>query len=164
MWQPRSRRRSPASRPGSGSSGRWPDPSGRFGVERLVLLAEHVLLHLAHRVARQLGNHDDALRQLEPGELAVECREDGALVDIAALFGDDYRGYALAEIGMRHPDHRALDHARDQVDLGLDLLRVHVEAARDDQVLAAPNDVHVALLVDFAEVAGDEEPIRPLLG
>ena len=61
---------------------------------------------------------------------------------LAALHHDG--GDALAEIGMRHADDGALDDAGDRVDLALDLLRIDVVAAGDDEVLAAADDVDVA--------------------
>ena len=61
---------------------------------------------------------------------------------------------------MRHADDGALDDAGERVDLALDLLRIDVVAAGDDEVLAAPDDVDVAARVDLAEVAGDEEAVR----
>src|SRR5206468_12434690 len=64
-----------------------------------------------------------------------------------------------AEIGMRHADHGGFDHARHGVDLALDFLRVDVEAAGDHQILAAAENVHIALVVDLAEIAGDEKAV-----
>jgi hypothetical protein len=52
---------------------------------------------------------------------------------------------ALSEIGVRHADHGGFDHARHGVDLALDFLRVDVEAAGDHEILAAAEDVHIAL-------------------
>src|SRR4029079_18960058 len=60
---------------------------------------------------------------------------------------------------MRHADHGGFDHTRHGVDLALDFLRVDVEAARDHEILAAAEDVPVALGIDLAEVAGDEEAV-----
>src|SRR5690606_1633093 len=71
---------------------------------------------------------------------------------------------ALAEVGVRQTDHRALDDAGQRVDLGLHLLRIDVEAAGDDQVLAAADDVDVAVGVDHAQVAGDEVAVGAELG
>ena len=61
--------------------------------------------------------------------------------------------------GCGSADHRALDDAGERVDLALDLLRIDVEAAGDDEVLGAPDDVDVAARVDLAEIAGDEEAV-----
>ena len=55
---------------------------------------------------------------------------DRGLVDrrVAGL-RDDHGGHALAEIGVRDADHRALDDAGQGVDLALDFLGIDVEAA-----------------------------------
>src|SRR3954463_13388377 len=60
---------------------------------------------------------------------------------------------------MWHADHGGFDHARHGVDLALDFLRIDVETAGDDEILAAAEDVDVALVVDLAEVAGDEKTV-----
>ena len=52
----------------------------------------------------------------------------------------------------------------DRVDLVLDFLRVDVEAAGDDEVLAPADDVDIAVVVDLAEVAGDEVAVVAELG
>src|SRR5690606_36382375 len=41
----------------------------------------------------------------------------------------------------------------------LDLLRIDVEAAGDDEVLGAADDMNVAALIDRRDVAGDEEAV-----
>ena len=60
---------------------------------------------------------------------------------------------------MRHADHRALGDAGHLVDAALDLGRVDVVAAADDQVLAAADDRDVAAVVDLADVAGLEPAV-----
>src|SRR3546814_20238657 len=55
-------------------------------------------------------------------------------------------------------------HARDLVDAELDLLRIDVEAAGDDEVLGPPDDMDVAALVDRRHVSGDEEAVLAELG
>src|SRR5690606_545050 len=72
---------------------------------------------------------------------------------------DDDRRDAFAQVRMRNADDRAFHHARDLVDLGLHLLRVDVVAARDDEILAAPDDMDIAAPVYLAEVTGDEEAV-----
>src|SRR3546814_13581766 len=61
-------------------------------------------------------------------------------------------------------DLRRLLHARDRVDAELDLLRIDVEAAGDDEVLGPPDDMDVAALVDRRHVSGDEEAVLAVLG
>ena len=67
---------------------------------------------------------------------------------------DDDRDHRLAEVGVRHADDRALGDAGQVVEDALDLGRVDVVAAADDQVLAAADDGDVAAVVDLADVAG----------
>src|SRR5690606_4301442 len=73
-------------------------------------------------------------------------------------------GDAFAEVRMRHADHRAFDHARQCIDDLLDLDRVHIVAAGDDEVLVAPDDVHIAIGIDAPQVAGDEETVTEIAG
>jgi hypothetical protein len=68
-------------------------------------------------------------------------------VERGAGLGNHHRHAHFAEVGVRHPDHRALGHAGHVVDVALDLGRVDVVAAADDQVLAAADDGDVAALV-----------------
>src|SRR5690242_14808738 len=65
---------------------------------------------------------------------------------------------------MRNTDDRAFHHALDRVDLVLHFLRIDVVAARDHEILAAADDVHIAARIDPAEIARDEEPVRSELG
>src|ERR1700688_3363240 len=60
---------------------------------------------------------------------------------------------------MRDTENSAFEHALDRVDLSLDLLRIHIEAARNHQILGPPDDVDVATVVNMRQVAGDEIPI-----
>src|SRR5206468_12558622 len=64
----------------------------------------------------------------------------------------------------RDADNSAFRYARDCVDLGLDLLRVDVESAGDDKVLAAADDVQIASWIQLAEITGDEEAIGTEFG
>ena len=64
---------------------------------------------------------------------------------------------------MRHADHRAFQHAGQIVDQALDLFRIDVEAAGDDQVLFTTDDGDIAVGVDHRHVAGDEPAVRAQL-
>ena len=64
---------------------------------------------------------------------------------------------------MGQTDHGAFDDAGHGVDLVLDFLRVDIEPPGDDEILAATHDMHIAALVDLAEIAGDEEAVGPEL-
>src|SRR6266851_4094972 len=131
----------------------------RFGVDRRISIAQDILLHLAHGVARQLLDHDYPFRHLEFGEPAVERLQHRGLIDLGVLVAHQDSGDALAEIRVRHADHGGFDHARHGVDLALDFLRVDVEAAGDHEILAAAENMHIAFAVDLAEIAGDEETV-----
>src|SRR6187397_3049829 len=64
-----------------------------------VRIPQNVLLHLAHGVARQFIDHEDALRHLEFGEPAVERLQHTGFGDVGTLGADQHRGDAFAEIG-----------------------------------------------------------------
>src|SRR5690349_8957165 len=65
---------------------------------------------------------------------------------------------------MRDADHCGFHDAGYCIDLALNFLRIDVEAAGNYEVLAAPDDVDIAALVDLAQVAGDEEAVRAEFG
>src|SRR5579871_6964978 len=142
----------------AGSGGNIPLCCTAGGGSR-ISLAQHFLLHLAHGVSRQFVDKKHALGLLELGEPVGERGEDLRLREIGRLFAHDDGGDALAEVGMRQADHGRFDHAFDRIDLGLDLLRIDVIAAGNHEILGAAGDVHIAALVDHADVAGDEEAI-----
>ena len=154
-----------APRPLSCAAQRRPSERGQRAVfqEGDVLFAEEVLLHLAHGVAGEVGGEQHPLGLLELGQTVGEGVDDRRFVEFRARHRDDHGDHALSEVAMGHADDRRLDDAVDVVDLGLDLLGIHVEPARDDEVLAATDDLEVPVVVDLAEVAGDEEPIGPEL-
>src|SRR5690606_24005624 len=69
--------------------------------------------------------------------------------------GDD----ALPEIAVRHPNHRGFEYSFQIVYFCLNFLWIDIVAARDDEVLAPANNLHIALLVDRPEVTRDEEAV-----
>ena len=56
-------------------------------------------------------------------------------------------------------DHCAFKNAVERINRGFDLLWVDVEAACDDQILAASDDLDIAVVVDAPQIAGDEKPV-----
>ena len=54
---------------------------------------------------------------------------------------------------MRNTNQSAFCHARHLIDVTLNLCGVNVVAAADDQVFAAPDDDHVAPLIDLTDIA-----------
>ena len=65
---------------------------------------------------------------------------------------------------MRHADHCAFNHALHRINLGFHLFRIDIEAARNDQILAASDNVDIALCIDLAEIARDEKPVGAEFG
>ena len=121
-------------------------------------------MDLAHGVARQVLHEHDALGQFEFGQAIIERRQNLFLRELGTGLPDHDGGDALAEIRVRAADHRGFDDAGQGVDFGFDLLRIDVEAAGDDEILGAPDNVNIALRVDLADIAGDEKPVRAKLG
>ena len=101
---------------------------------------------------------DRELLDLFRGETESVC----AHLDATAV--DHHRHHGLAKISMRDTDDSALQDARLRVQDDLDLFRVDVVAARDDQVLVPPDDLDITLIVDQPEIAGNEETILAELG
>src|SRR5579872_7486103 len=108
----------------------------------------------------------------DPHVPRVLVRRDLALDVVAQLLGGDggarlegHRGGdLLAERLVRHADHGGLGDRGMLVEHLLDLARVDVVAAADDQVLLAVHDVEVAVLVDPGQVAGVEPAVADRLG
>ena len=71
---------------------------------------------------------------------------------------DDDRRHLLAPGLARATDHRRFAHLGMALERLLDLARVDVVAAGDDQVLAAADQRQVAVIVVLAEVAGANQP------
>ena len=86
-----------------------------------------------------------ALRQLELGQPAFERCQYAALVERRARLRDDDGRTPSPKSLCGTPITALSMHARDGVDLGLDLLRIDVVAAGDDEILAAADDVDVAV-------------------
>ena len=104
------------------------------------------------------------LGQLKLGQPAVQRLQHRRLVQPAILAGHHHGGDAFAKIGVADADHGRLDHAGQRIDLGFHFLRVDVVAARDHQILAAANDMHITKRIDLAEIAGDEETVGAEFG
>ena len=116
---------------------------------------EQVLLHLAHRVARQRVDHADLARALVHRQRRRHVVDRARrCVDLVAHHeGDD----ALAEVVVGHPHHRHLAHRRVVEQRRLHLAGADLEAARlDDVHRLAADDAMEAVGVDHRGVAGAE--------
>ena len=124
----------------SAGSARW-RPAAQPTNSALVLLAQQVLLHLAHRVARQFGDDEHALGHLEVGDAAPSApRSSPRRRAPRRACATTTATTASPKSGCGTPITADLGHAGHLVDAALDLGRIDVVAAADDQVLAAPDD------------------------
>ena len=96
---------------------------------------------------------------LNPGK-ALACQRPQRLrVGGGARIGHDDGDDHLAEIRVGPSDDRRLEHAVEAVEDLLDLLRDHVQASGDDEVLGASDDLEIAIGINVPEVAGDEPAV-----
>ena len=112
------------------------------------LLPQHVFLDLAHGIAWQVVDEIHALGDLEIGEGAFKRLDDAGfgqrragLVFLAHHGGRD----GLTEVGVGQPDHGRFDHSGHGIDDFLDLLRIDVEPAGDDEILRTADDQDVVV-------------------
>src|SRR5215210_2852925 len=124
---------------------------GRLGG-RLDLALED----LPRRSLGQLVHEPDRARVLVGRDLLLDVRPQLVHVDVLAVLEGDGGRDLLAELVVWHADHRHLGHRGVLVEHLLDLARVDVVAAADDQVLLAVDDEEVAVLVHAGHVAGVE--------
>src|SRR6185436_17541595 len=127
-----------------------------IGESFTIALAEHGLLYLAHRVARQVIDEVHRFRDLVVGQRILHCADDGGGIETGVFLRHYDRCDRFAEIGIRDTDHRRLGHAGNSVENQLDLPGIDVVAAADDQVLGAADDGEIALAVECADIAGAE--------
>ena len=77
-----------------------------------VGLAQQILLHLAHDVARQFGGDDHPFGDLEGRDSGFQRGDDAAGIERLPRLGNDDGDDALAEVRMGHADHGAFGHPR----------------------------------------------------
>src|SRR6185437_6527703 len=119
---------------------------------------------LPGRALGQLVDQPDLPRVLVGGDLVAGERAQ-FLRGRAGVGLERYgRADLLAEVVVRDPDHGHLGHRRVLVQDFLDLARVDVVAAPDDQVLFAVDDVEVAVFVDPGQVPAAEPAVGDRLG
>src|SRR6516225_9472392 len=114
------------------------------------------MLDLAHGVARQRLANEDAARQLETCEIGPKMRLDALRHDDGASTRHDERDRRFLPARIGDADHGAFTDLRTFEDHPLDLRRVDVLAARDDEVLLAVAHEEIAVGIDAADIAGEE--------
>ena len=60
---------------------------------------------------------------------------------------------------MRHTNHGALDYARLFIKNKLDFFWINIIAAGNNQILVAPDNLQIALIIDKTQITGDEKSI-----
>src|SRR3954470_886224 len=116
-------------------------------------LGQRVAPDLPHPVDRQLLERDHALRALVRGQPLAGVRDQHVAVEVAGRH--DERDDLLAPALRRHAGDRDLRDGRVVLERRLDLARVDVQAAADDELLPAAGDLEApVLVVEPAEVAG----------
>src|SRR4029453_15910993 len=135
---------------------RSPRDAGHGGPSRKLDLA---LEDLPGRALRQLVDEPHLARVLVGGDVLLDVRLQLRGRDRRSVLERHGGADLLAELGMGDPDDRALAHRRVLVEHLLELPRVDVVAAANDQLLLAVDDEEVAVLVDAPDVAGPKPAI-----
>src|SRR5918994_6958886 len=117
------------------------------------VVAQQVLHHLPGRVARQLVDEGDLPRALVVREVLGAERLELVALDVGVGLAHDKGGDVLTEHVVRYADDRGLAHRRVFEDHALDVSRVHVVPAADDEVLLASDEVEEPVVVEVAEVS-----------
>lgn len=110
--------------------------------------------------SRQVGDPEDAARPLvigdtpeQPGSYAF-----GRQRPVSHHNGAD----DLSPAPVRHPHHSALPDVGMVVKYGLDVGRIDVDSAADDEIVGAVDQVNVSVLVDVADVTNRRPVIAPV--
>ena len=114
---------------------------------------------LAGRSLGQLVDDPDGAGVLVGGQALLGERLQLLLVDVVAVLERDRGADLLAQVVVLDADHGDLGDGLVLVERLLDLARVDVVAAADDQVLLAVDDEEVAVLVLLGHVAGEEPAV-----
>ncbi len=131
--------------------------SGLRGLLRGLLVAQFVAREFADRRARQFVDEIERRRNFVLAELAgEECLELVQRERIGAGAQLDKGLRRLAAVIVGNADHDHFLHRGMVIDRLLDHLRIDVEAAGDDHVLLAVDQIEIAVTVHVADIAGQE--------
>src|SRR5215472_2531430 len=130
----------------------------RSGCVPLQLVSDLPLEDLARGVARQRRYEANFPGQLEAGQLAAS--EVQQLRGCRRLLAGHYdSNHLFAPLLIWHTHDRYVRYGRVLVENLLDLARVDVDAAGDDQVAHPVHDVDVVVLVQHGDIAGADEAV-----
>src|SRR5229473_6536948 len=128
-----------------------------MSLQRARMFTQHPAVHFARAGERKLVQTMDPLRPLVSSQPPLIEKASELLVREVA---DDERDWYFTELGVWAPDHADIDHGWMCAQHRLDLVRVDVRSASDDDVLDPADDVQISSVVDEAEVAH----MRPAVG
>ena len=134
--------------------------SNGSGLEHTrISLAQLVLLHLTHRVTGQCIDHVNHPGPFEPGKIFAHGFVDCVEVKRDSAFADQHCHHAFTKVGMRRADDRGFADSGQRVEEQFNFLGIDIVPARDNQILAAPNDLNLAIPVDEGQITRDKEPV-----
>src|SRR6478752_2943784 len=116
--------------------------------------------HLARRPLRETVDEPDPPRVFVGGHALLDEIAEFVGLGVRTRLERDRRADLLAERLVRYAYHRRLRYGGVLVEDFLDLARVHVEPAADDQLLHPVHDEEIAVLVDPADIATAEPAVR----
>src|SRR5438105_1269120 len=122
-----------------------------------MYLTQNGFLYFSHGVARKFIHNEDALWKLVPREPFCELPNCHSFIELCIRLENHNRRDGFPEVRMRQADHRRFAHALQRIDLCLDLFRIDIQSAGDDDILCAANDVEITLIINSTEIGGDEE-------
>src|SRR5216683_1214843 len=128
-----------------------------MSLQRARMFTQHLAIHFARAGERKLVQAMDPLRPLVSSQPPLVEKASELFVREVA---DDERDWYFTELGVWAPDHADIDHGWMCAQHRLDLVRVDVRSASDDDVLDPADDVQISSVVDEAQVAH----VRPAVG
>src|SRR5260370_21559708 len=128
-----------------------------MSLQRARMFTQHPAVHFARAGQRKLVQTMDPLRPLVSSQPALLEKSIELLLRQVA---DDERDRYFSELGVWAPDHAHIDHSWMRAQHRLDLVRVDVGSAPDDDVLDPADDVQESRLVDETQLP----PLRPAVG
>src|SRR5712691_803473 len=121
-----------------------------MSLQRARMFTQHPAVHFARAGQRKLVQTMDSLRPLVSSQPALV---EKSIELVLRQVPDDERDRYFAEIGVWAPDHADVQHCWMHAQHRLDLVRIDVGAAPDDDVLDPADDVQVSCLVYETQVA-----------
>src|SRR5579863_1401967 len=123
-------------------------------------LAQLVLEDLPHPVSWNCRNRENPLGHLVRSESSTRRLQETELVELGSRSHFKHRHDSLTEIRMRHAKDGRLGICNQTVENILDLPRIDIQAAGNDQVFQSPEQTNTTCPVDLRNVPRDEPSVR----